>query len=261
VTGSLAGFAVVVTRPARQAANFVQLLRAQEAAVVELPALAIEPVILDPAARQALAPDAFDWVVYTSANAVEQSLVQLGRPTTARVGSIGRGTARALADAGIQVHAIPASGADSEGLLAHPAFVGARGRRVLIVKGLGGRDALRAGLAARGALVSTVDVYRRVRPSPSPQALDDLCQAPESGTVVATVTSVEVLESLLAMAPQQRCPWLRDAPLIAPGKRVATEARRLGWRGPLVVASSAEDEAMLAALASWVAGSGDVAPA
>jgi uroporphyrinogen-III synthase len=70
-----------------------------------------------------------------------------------------------------------------------------------------------------------------------------------------------VLESLLQMAPGERYPWLRDAPLLLPGDRVAAEARRLQWRGPLLVAGSAEDETMLAALQSWAAGQGPEAPA
>jgi uroporphyrinogen-III synthase len=261
VTGPLAGLAVIVTRPARQAGHFTRLLRENGAAAVAFPALAIEPVVLDEAARRALAPDRFDWVIYTSANAVEQSLPQLGRPQHARVAAIGGATARALAEAGIQVHAVPASGADSEGLLAHPGLARPRDSRILIVKGLGGRDTLRAGLADRGALVRTAEVYRRARPAPSEQARDDLGRARESGEVIATATSVEVLESLLAMAPEAHYPWLRDVPLLVPGERVAAAARRLDWRGPLVVARSAEDETMVAALASWVSDGGSIAPA
>jgi uroporphyrinogen-III synthase len=261
VTRSLAGLAVIVTRPARQAGHFIQLLQDHGAAFVAFPTLGIESVALDATARPALALDAFDWVIYTSANAVEQSLPQLGRPGRSRVGAIGRASARALADAGIGVHAVPESGSDSEGLLAHPQLARPRGQRILIVKGIGGRDALRTGLAARGADVSTAEVYRRTRPTPSRQALDELGRVCESGTVVATVSSAEVLDSLLAMAGEGDYPWLRDAPLLVPGERVAAEARRLGWRGPLIVARSAEDEAMLAALTSWSTEGGSITPA
>jgi uroporphyrinogen-III synthase len=263
VTRSLAGLAVIVTRPARQAGRLLQLLREQGATAIAFPTLEIGAVTLDDAQRRALALDAFDWVIYTSTNAVQQSMPQLGRPAKARVGAIGRATARALADAGITVHAAPEPGSasDSEGLLAHPALAGPAGRRILIVKGVGGRDALRAGLTARGAEVSTAEVYRRVRPAPTRQALDELGRAGEAAMVVATVTSAEVLESLLQMAPGDQYPWLRDSALLVPGDRVAAEARRLQWRGPLLVAGSAEDETMLAALQSWAAGHGPDAPA
>ena len=261
MTGSLAGLAVIVTRPARQAARFIQLLGDRGATAIAFPTLAIEPVAIGSHKRPPLAFDNFDWVIYTSANAVEQSLAQLGRPGESRIGAIGRATARSLAEAGIVVHAVPESGSDSEGLLAHPGLSEARGRRILIVKGIGGRDVLRAGLLAGGAEVTTVEVYRRVRPEPSRQALDELSRAPGPGAVIATATSAEVLESLLAMATEDHFPWLRGVPLLVPGDRVAAEARRLGWRGPLVVAASAEDSAMLAALESWAAGPGGIAAA
>jgi uroporphyrinogen-III synthase len=263
MTRSLASLAVIVTRPARQAGRLLQLLHDHGATTIAFPTLAIEPVVLDDAQRRASALDSFDWIVYTSANAVEQSIPQLGRPGKSRVGAIGRATARALAEAGITVHAVPEPGSasDSEGLLAHPGLAGTAGQRVLIVKGIGGRDALRAGLAARGADVSTAEVYRRVRPTPTRQAMDELGRAGDAAMVVATVTSAEVLESLLQMAPGDRYPWLRDALLLVPGDRVAAEARRLGWRGPLLIAGSAEDETMLTALQSWAAGHGPAAPA
>jgi len=263
VNRSLAGLAVIVTRPARQAERLIRMLQQHGAVAIAFPTLAIEPVTLDDTQRRACMLDAFDWIIYTSANAVEQSIPQLGRPGKSRVGAIGRATARALADARIAVHAVPEAGSasDSEGLLAHSGLAGPRGRRILIVKGVGGRDVLRAGLVARGAEVRTAEVYRRIRREPSRQALDELGRANEAGEVVATATSSEVLESLLAMAPAEYYPWLRDAPLLVPGDRVAAEARRLQWRGPLLVAGSAEDEAMLAALRSWSAGNGPAAPA
>jgi uroporphyrinogen-III synthase len=64
---------------------------------------------------------------------------------------------------------------------------------------------------------------------------------------VVAATSAEVLAGLLELAPDDRCPGLRDVPLVIPGERVAASARELGWRGPVVRATSAEDAAMLEA--------------
>lgn len=274
MTAPLAGLVVVVTRPARQAVRLLERLGREGAATIAFPTLDIEPVTLDPAACAALSPGSFDWVVYTSANAVDMSIPQVGRPGDAsaavagetaragtrggarasppRVAAIGRATARALADAGVRVDALPASGADSEALLAHPLLARPHGLRFLLVKGVGGRDALRAGLEARGAVVTTAEVYRRTRATPSPQALEALRACRTQGRVVVAVTSVEILESLLALVPESVAPWLRDAALLLPGERVAAEAHRRGWRGPLVIARSAEDDIMVDALRDWV---------
>jgi uroporphyrinogen-III synthase len=248
VTGPLDGCVVVVTRPERQAGRFKDLVRELGGEVVAFPTLAIEPLPLDEETLARLAPDAYDWVVYTSANAVEFSVDRLGRPGRARVAAIGSGTARALAARGIEVHAVPAAGADSEGLLALPAFAAPQGLRVLIVKGAGGRDALRTALTARGAAVAVAEAYRRVVAHPPPWAFDSLRSASTGRRAVVAVTSVEVLGALLELAPESAAPGLRDVPLLVPGGRVAAAARDRGWRGPLLIAASAEDEAMLATL-------------
>ena len=250
MTLPLAGLTVVVTRPARQAGPFVEGLLERGARAVAFPTLSIEPLDLPPGAREAYAPDAHDWVVYTSANAVEHSLSRLGQPTRARVAAIGRATARALASAGVHVDAWPERGADSEGLLAHPSFGDVAGLRVLVVKGAGGRDALRTGLAGRGARVATIDVYRRERAQTPPDALEAIGSPATPDRTVVAATSVEVLESLLGLVPDARVAWLRDVTLLVPGARVAAAARELGWRGPLVSAARAEDGAMIEALAT-----------
>jgi len=244
----LSGLAVAVTRPRAQAAGFAARVREAGATPILLPTLAIEPVDVDEAARAWLVPDAFDWTIYTSANAVESSLLQLPRPVRTRVAAIGRGTARALADHGVAVHAMPTSTSDSEGLLALEPFIAAAGRRILILKGEGGRTLLREELERRGARVVTAEVYRRVPASPDPDALAALGKACEDGTAVVAATSAESLAALLEAVPDQRLPRLRDAVLLVPGARVAAAARTRGWRGPLLVARSAEDAAMAEAL-------------
>jgi len=248
VNSPLAGVAVVVTRPRAQAVGFASLVSAAGATPILLPALEIEPVELDAAARERLAPDAYDWAIYTSANAVAQSLRQLPRPVRAQVAAIGRATARALEERGIAVHAVPAGPSESEGLLALAPFEAPSGQRILILKGEGGRALLREALVRRGAEVATADVYRRVPVRPDPAALAALRRACESGRVIVAATSAESLAALLAAVPDASLPRLRDAALLVPGARVADAARAQGWRGALIVATGAEDAAMAAAL-------------
>jgi uroporphyrinogen-III synthase len=249
VTPALEGLTVVVTRPARQAGPFVAMLRDAGADVILLPAIEIEPIELDAASRATLSPDHFDWTVYTSANAVEWSLQQLPRPAHTRVAAIGRATARSLGEKGIRVDAVPQGASDSEGLLALGPFADLRGQRVLIVKGAGGRTLLREELARRGAEVVPCEVYRRRPAAADPAALEALRNASARTCLIVAVTSGEVLGALLDAAPDGRLPRLRDAALLVPGERVAASARDLGWRGPLIVAPSAEDGKMFAALA------------
>ena len=59
------------------------------------------------------------------------------------------------------------AGATSESLLDLPGFADLAGRGVLLVKGSGGRELLREALAARGAEVLDVAVYRREAVAPT----------------------------------------------------------------------------------------------
>ena len=226
------------------------------------PTVAIEPVPLGADVRAALGAQPIDWVIYTSANAVEQALAQTGRLARAATAAIGRATARAVEAAGIRVDAIPATGADSEGLLALPAFAAPAGRRILIFKGVGGRDALRAELVRRGAAVVVAEVYRRVPVVPAAGSLREAGRRLRHRTRPWSRSRASRSWSRCSqLAPESRVPHLADATLLVPGERVAAAARRHGWRGPIVVARSAEDEAMLDALIERRAAGGSSAPA
>lgn len=256
MTLPLAGVVVVVTRPAAQAARFATLVTAAGAEPLLFPTIDIEPVELDAQARRHLTPDEYDWTIYTSANAVESSLRQLPRPRRTRVAAVGRATARALEQHGIEVTAVPTTTVDSEGLLELQCFADLRSQRVLILKGSGGRTLLREELARRGAEVVLGDVYRRARTDVRAEALQALRHACDTGRAVVAATSAEVLEALLDLAPDEGCPRLRDVVLLVPGERVAAAARARGWRGRIMVAPSAEDAAMADALVQACGGGG-----
>jgi uroporphyrinogen-III synthase len=239
---------VVVTRPEGQAAPLIDALGRAGLRVIAIPGIAIEPVAIDAELVRQWNPDDFDWTIFTSANAVEHFPAPRG-PWRSRVASVGRATARALAARGIRLDAVPAERFDTEGLLALPEFTAPAGERVLIVRGVGGRELLREELAGRGASVTLAEVYRRIGAAAPRSALAELQSAlAADGAVITLATSAEVLEGLLGQLPPGTARALRSRPLVVPGARVAQAARALGWEGPLQQAPSADDAAMLAAL-------------
>jgi uroporphyrinogen-III synthase len=255
VTRSLDGITVVVTRPAAQAGRFLELARAAGAECIPYPTVQIERIALDDGTRALLHGRSWDWAIFTSSNAVESALEQCPSPLAMRHAAVGRATARTLEQHGIKVDARPDS-ANSEGLLDLPQFAALAGRRVLLVKGSGGREFLRDALRARGADVLELEVYRRAVMPPTEAAAARLRLALSSaGPLVVAVTSAEVLQSLLDHVAVDDRARLRSRTLLVPGPRVAAAAARLGWTGPVVEAATAEDEAMLAALRGFADGS------
>ena len=80
VTGPLSGWRVIVTRARAQSSSLVELLVDAGACPVELPAIEIaDPIDGGAALEQALSGiEDFEWVVFTSANAVERCWRHLG---------------------------------------------------------------------------------------------------------------------------------------------------------------------------------------
>lgn len=166
----LFGRRVLVTRPREQAAELVDLLTALGADPVEAPMIRIAPAedpgpLLDAAANAA----AFDWIVFSSANAVDAFMMAFldgARDLRAlhgpRLCAIGTGTAERLASHGIKVDLVPRefrAEAVAAALAEHGPLEGAR---VLLPRADIGRDVIADALREAGSLVTDVTAYRTV---------------------------------------------------------------------------------------------------
>ena len=153
----LHGRTVAVTRARAQASALAARLRALGAAVVEAPAIRIEPLDAPlPPLR------GYDLVCVTSPNGAE---LLLDRLRDARelagitVAAIGPGTARALRGRGVEPDVVPER-AVAEGLV--EALEDVPVRRALIARAAEGRDVLPDALRARGAEVDVAALYETV---------------------------------------------------------------------------------------------------
>ena len=170
----LFGRTVVVTRAREQASELRIELEALGAEVLELPAIEIEPLDFDVPSL-----DAFEWVVFTSANGVhaffDRGLAPAGADARslagARVAAIGTGTSSALADRGVRADLIPERFVAESLLEAFPAPRKANAR-LLLARAEQARDVLPEGLREKGYEVDVLSVYR-TNPAPvDPKALE-----------------------------------------------------------------------------------------
>lgn len=245
VVPPLTGLSVLVTRPAQQGDALAAGIASLGGEPIVFPSLAIEPIA-------AAAPPAHDLVIFVSVHAVEHGARLIQKDATTRIAAIGRATATALAAAKLPADIVPQTNATSEGLLEHPELTAAALRSVLIVRGEGGRETLRETFAARGATVSTLEVYRRVIPTVSPDAVSALEQRwAEQGIDVVTATSVETYLKLEEMLSERGRALLRAATLLAPSERIIAAAHAGGWRGEALVSGGADEPSLLGALARW----------
>ncbi len=252
---ALSGLGVLVTRPQMQAMPLCRLLEAQGANTYRLPAIAIAPSGDREALRASIGPlQNFDVIIFQSANAVRYGAALLDQKRDLNLAAVGPATLRALNQAGYRVPILPGSGFDSEGLLAHPRLQNLKGQRVLIVRGVGGRELLDQVLEQRGATVTAGVVYERHRVIPDAASLAAVGQLLQANALhVITATSLEIATSLLTMRAAN--PSLLESLMrlhwLVPSRRIATGVQALGLTAPLVVAESAEDQVLVDTLARW----------
>lgn len=237
----LAGWHLLVTRPAALATPLVARLTALGGNVTAAPLLRTVPVAPDAAAQAAIADlDRFDTVIVTSRAAVAHGLPLLAErwpqwPAGQRWVAVGAGTAQALAAWQLQAE-FPPQEATSEGVLALLGDV--QGARILLLTGIGGRGLLDSALAASGAQLVRLSCYRRETDPDARPALARFAQCPPPRA--ALVTSSEALQNLPGDFP-------RDVLLVTASGRIAAEARAAGYR-QVLDAGNADDERMTAAL-------------
>ena len=246
----LAGLTVLVTRPADQAEGLCALIEAAGGRVWRWPLLEIAPVGDDaPAAELLNRADYWDWLIFVSANAV-RSARSLGgwtrrRSVRTRIAAVGEATARELAETGIRVDLIPKPQFNSESLLAAPELAEVAGRRILIVRGVGGRELLSVTLAERGAATAYAEVYERRRSKADAAALIDTWRG--GGIDVAMATSGEALDHLMALLGEAGPEIAERTSLAVIGSRVGQLARQRGWHR-VIAAEQASDAGMVAAI-------------
>jgi len=252
-SGPLSGLSVVVTRPRAQAQKLMEALSRAGAEVIALPVIAVaDPV--DAAALTAAVDTvgSYEWIVFTSVNAVERVVGRLrdGRALAGvKLAAVGPATAAALARRHLVADLVPAV-STADGLVQAMAAAGeGPGRRVLYPRAVGAGTALAEGLAAKGWTVDEVDAYRTVPATADDGVTADALAAAAAASVV-TFGSPSAVEAYLALSGGLAAPVVACL-----GPVTAAAARRAGL-DVAVVAPEASDEALVTALVRHRGGEG-----
>jgi uroporphyrinogen III methyltransferase/synthase len=159
----LTGRTILITRAASQSTDLRIRLEDLGARVIECPTIQIVPPKtwkpVDDAIRRL---GTYQWLLFTSANAVEQFMDRMGdrRPATS-IAVVGSATAAKLGEWGLTASLVPKE-FRAEGLLA--AFPeNLVGTRILFPRAEVARELLPEELRRRGATVDVVSVYRTVK--------------------------------------------------------------------------------------------------
>jgi uroporphyrinogen-III synthase len=197
-------YRVLVTRARHQASELAERLRELGLEPVVLPVIEMAEPTSFAALDEALGHlEDFQWVVFTSANAVEAAHRRgLSRRRGVRIAAIGPATARALEAIGLKADLVPSQAvaeALARELLPHVRRADGTATRFLLVRAEEARDVLPDALRAAGGDVTIAPTYRNVIPKGSVEAIREMFSKPETMPDAITFTSSSSAHNLLAL--------------------------------------------------------------
>jgi uroporphyrinogen III methyltransferase/synthase len=236
-TRPLFGWRVLVPRTKEQAGVLSEQLRSFGAIPVEVPTISVEPP-RTPAqmdrAIQGLFSGRYQWVVFTSTNAVKavvEKFLERGLDARAfagvKVAAVGEQTAAALVGFGVHPDLVPSGEQSSEGLVEvfddyddvlDPI------NRILLPRADIATETLAAGLTERGWECEDVTAYRTVRAAPPPAEIRDAIKT--GGFDAVLFTSSSTVRNLVGIAGKPHASTV----VAVIGPQTAATAAEMGLR-------------------------------
>jgi len=255
MSSRLKNIRVMVTRPVEQATDLIEQINDAGGNASSFPALAIQSNPNSESIERCKFVSGYDWIIFISQNAVRYALSLLpisDWPTTTKIAAVGPTTSNALQQAGLQVNKQPVKAMNSESLLEAFAEEDLNDKKVLIIRGVGGREKLANGFKEMGALVDYAEVYNRYCPE-----LDNshLLNQFEQGVDVITIASGETLQNFAELIESstlndQQKNKLYTCPLIIVSERIKVIAERLGFLNTVIV-KEPENKGVVNAIEEW----------
>ncbi|EAT11385.1 uroporphyrinogen-III synthase [Bermanella marisrubri] len=228
---------LLVTRPQGQGQGMMIELEQAGIQVVHQPLLKIEPLKMEDGAdyhqlkQRIVDLDLYDTVICVSSNAaqlasdwIDQYWPQL--PVKQQWFAVGPSSAEPLLpllDSAAMDIQVP-EGNHSEGLLALPQLRDMTEKKVLILRGVGGRELIKSTLEERGASVHYAEFYRRTPVDLTQQQLQTLLT--EHQIHYALLTSGEMVQQFHQALPNTP----KDLHLLVPSERIQKMAIDLGFQ-------------------------------
>lgn len=232
------GVRVLVARPHEQGASLSAHLKQLGAEVIQFPTITVEPSpSSQPLKNCFLNLDQYSHVIAISVHAVQYGLDWIDQywpqlPLKIKWYGVGAKTAQALKNADIPAISSK-TGFDSESLLNLPELTDLEHQKVLIMRGVGGRELIKEQLEQRGAIVDYADLYQRTCPSYTVSEINDALIKFSPDILIAL--SGETLHNLVKISQNKDIAIdhqhaITKKAVLVPSQRVADQARSLGFK-------------------------------
>lgn len=249
---SLHGLGVLITRPVHQARDLAAQTQYYGGLAIHFPTLEIigtknikKITFCIKRLKQ------YDFVIFISPNSVFNTAETIhgiwpSWPKNTKILATGPGTALALKQHELFCDYHPEEDFSSTGLLNLTALQDIKQKKILIIKGEGGRLYLAKGLRARGAQIKNLIVYKRQLPK-----IDNDKIPNHKATDIIICTSHSGLKNLVGLLYPLWQDILFKKQLLVISPRLADSAKKLGFVKPPLISDNATNAAMLRTLFSW----------
>jgi uroporphyrinogen III methyltransferase/synthase len=203
----LRGRRIVVTRDRRQAADLAERLEELGAETIFLPVIELREPSSSAAMDAAIHKlETYDWLIFTSANAVRYFVERVDASTRdlralrARICVIGPGTKAAVEELHLKVDRVPREFV-AEGLVEPFTGEDLKGKRILFPQAAVARDIVPVELRKLGAIVDVVEAYRTETPAGlKERATEVLAHKPDWITFTSSSTVTNLVNAVGAAA-------------------------------------------------------------
>jgi len=238
---------VLITRPRAQADDFAEKLRTAGFDPVFFPVIEIQPVENNTALERAIANiHKYDWVVFTSVNAVDVFLqtirVKHASPLP-KIAAIGPKTAEALRKHNIEPDFVPEEYI-GEAIMSGLGDV--KGKWILLPRAEIARQELPKAISKAGGIAHEIVVYKTLPAEVDTNGLDAL----KSGMDIITFTSVSTVENFIAITRQHKLDPLNlpNNPIFACIGPITEQAAKKEGFNNLIIAEEYTTDGMIKAI-------------
>lgn len=228
---------ILVTRPFGRADKLCLFINDSGGEAIHYPVIEIIPAEESSQLQQIIDNlSLYDFAIFISPSAVIQALKQFSLPDNIKVAAIGSKTELMLEQHGITT-SITNAGFNSEALLKHSAFQSEhiKHKKIVIFRGVGGKELLANTLKERGAMVDYAETYQRTLAK-----LPTLTKIQIKQLDAITISSNEGLNNLMLLVDDQQS--ILDVPVVVASPQTELNAKSYGFTS-IHLANNASDEA------------------
>ena len=245
---NLKNLTILITRPAPEGQKLCEYIKKASGNPIFLPTIDIVPVEEKSLVQQQIRELAhYDWLIFMSPQTVYQSIPMIKNllktfPANLKVAAPGESTAQLLKNHQIQNPLYPKEDWRSEGLLALPEFQNVKGKKIALLCGENGRTWLGEQLELRGAMVTRIEIFRRLLPKIDLVTYIDIL--PKIDIIVCTSNEIS---GNLKILFQSHWEQLQAKKVIVVSERMLQYTKELGFQ-KIILAKNASHDAIMSTL-------------